>query len=131
MMEVLLVSGFLGAGKTTLIRHLLTSRIEEAGKEIRPVHSLARGQHPLQIARAVSGQPEFPQLSIQRGVAKIENAYLIPQAELEDVLPLPVIRGLPQPADQRAYAVFGALVTHVGGTPFPAKNHPHEPALVL
>jgi G3E family GTPase len=32
VMEVLLVSGFLGAGKTTLIKHLLTSRIEEVGK---------------------------------------------------------------------------------------------------
>jgi G3E family GTPase len=31
-MEVLLVSGFLGAGKTTLIKHLLTSRIEDVGK---------------------------------------------------------------------------------------------------
>jgi G3E family GTPase len=31
-MEVLLVSGFLGAGKTTLIKHLLTSRIEAVGK---------------------------------------------------------------------------------------------------
>jgi G3E family GTPase len=31
-MEILLVSGFLGAGKTTLIKHLLTSRIEEVGK---------------------------------------------------------------------------------------------------
>jgi G3E family GTPase len=32
VMEVLLVSGFLGAGKTTLIKHLLTSRIEDVGK---------------------------------------------------------------------------------------------------
>ena len=32
MMEVFLVSGFLGSGKTTLIRHLLTSRIEDLGK---------------------------------------------------------------------------------------------------
>ena len=31
-MEVLLVSGFLGAGKTTLIKHLLTSRIDDVGK---------------------------------------------------------------------------------------------------
>ena len=32
MMEVFLVSGFLGSGKTTLIRHLLTSRIKDLGK---------------------------------------------------------------------------------------------------
>lgn len=32
MMNVLLVSGFLGAGKTTLINHLLSSRTGEAGK---------------------------------------------------------------------------------------------------
>jgi G3E family GTPase len=32
MMEVLLVSGFLGAGKTTLIKYLLTSRIDDFGK---------------------------------------------------------------------------------------------------
>lgn len=31
-MEVLLVSGFLGAGKTTLIKHLLTSRFDDVGK---------------------------------------------------------------------------------------------------
>ncbi len=31
-MEVLLVSGFLGAGKTTLIKHLLTSRMDSVGK---------------------------------------------------------------------------------------------------
>ncbi|MCP4666019.1 MAG: GTP-binding protein, partial [Deltaproteobacteria bacterium] len=31
-MEVLLVSGFLGAGKTTLIRHLLRSRPQGSGK---------------------------------------------------------------------------------------------------
>jgi len=31
-MDVLLVSGFLGSGKTTLIKHLLTSKIEEVGK---------------------------------------------------------------------------------------------------
>lgn len=32
MMDIVLVSGFLGAGKTTLIRHLLTSRTERFGK---------------------------------------------------------------------------------------------------
>jgi len=32
VMNVLLVSGFLGAGKTTLIKHLLVSRIEAVGK---------------------------------------------------------------------------------------------------
>jgi G3E family GTPase len=32
MMDVLLVSGFLGAGKTTLIKHLLVSGIEAGGK---------------------------------------------------------------------------------------------------
>lgn len=32
MMDVLLVSGFLGAGKTTLIRHLLSSETETLGK---------------------------------------------------------------------------------------------------
>lgn len=31
-MEVFLVSGFLGAGKTTLVKHLLTSRIQGIGK---------------------------------------------------------------------------------------------------
>ena len=32
MMEILLVSGFLGAGKTTLIRHLLASQLQGVGK---------------------------------------------------------------------------------------------------
>ncbi|MGD9032522.1 MAG: GTP-binding protein, partial [Desulfobacteraceae bacterium] len=31
-MDVFIVSGFLGAGKTTLIKHLLTSNIQEVGK---------------------------------------------------------------------------------------------------
>lgn len=31
-MEVFIVSGFLGAGKTTLIKHLLTSNIQGIGK---------------------------------------------------------------------------------------------------
>ena len=31
-MEVLLVTGFLGAGKTTLIRHLLKSKFNATGK---------------------------------------------------------------------------------------------------
>ena len=32
MMDVFIVSGFLGAGKTTLVKHLLTSNIQEIGK---------------------------------------------------------------------------------------------------
>jgi len=31
-MDIFLVSGFLGAGKTTFIKHLLTSRLQGVGK---------------------------------------------------------------------------------------------------
>ena len=132
-MDVLLVSGFLGSGKTTLIKHLLTSKIEEVGKVALIVNEVGEvgidgtllSGHDVDMVEITSGcicctiKTDFYK-AIQEIHDRVDPDFLVVEAT-----------GVAQPGDivdtlfeppQNEYSRLRSLVTVVNADIFKAKE---------